>query len=110
MFYAGVTEGASTTTLGNLLRGINGTTAATHDGTSSPATVVWGVACDDMRHWSWLEALAGVYLHSLFANRASDTQRAHHEFMLRYLEKKATDYEKMVAPGHTSRARLERVF
>ena len=62
--YYGVTRGASTTTLNNLIRGLNGSTAATHAGGSS---VYWCVGVDDLRLWrllfdQWKSSLAELFL------------------------------------------------
>lgn len=43
MQYSGTAEGSSTLTLSNLIRGVNGTTAASH---LSAASVSWGIAMD----------------------------------------------------------------
>src|SRR5690606_22466861 len=51
MHYAGITRAASTTTLNNLTRGINGTTAASH---ASETTVYWGIAMPVRTLWNQL--------------------------------------------------------
>lgn len=106
MFYAGVTEGTNSLTFNNLVRGLNGTTAATHDGSSNPATVTWGIAVTDPRQWDWLFFLCAAFLHLLPLNLAADVQRDYHEFQLRYFQKMANDYEAKMISKRSGRIRL----
>lgn len=96
--YAGVTRGTSTTTLNNLLRGLNGTTAATHDGTGDPDDVVWGVAVDTLGLYEQLYNQVGSYLHEYFLTDGSEKERLNHEKMMGYLQQKADGFWKRYQP------------
>lgn len=84
MSYAGVTEGASSLTLNNLVRGLFSTTAATHDGTGTPASVKWGVGTHNIRLYNHMNYMTCAYLHKLYLNKAIADQRDHHMDQMRY--------------------------
>lgn len=86
--YAGVTRGASTTVLLNLQRGVDDTTAATHN---SAAIVEWGIAAPTQALYKQLlhQTLSG--LHHMFLTDASPQERDLHERMMLYHDNKASE-------------------
>lgn len=106
MFYAGTTPTATAMTLSNLVRGVFGTTAATHDGTGTPATITWGVAVPSQDWWNWLYYLSGVFLHMLPLNFTTSIERDHHEFQLRFLQKQADDLAGTLRVARNKKLRL----
>lgn len=101
--YAGYTQASSVTTLQNLVRGVNGTTAATH---TSGATVYWGIAAhrpdlfNQMYHQAWAN------MHNLFLQDASPKEIEHHTFQLRFHQQMADEFWKNYVPNRTGRMRL----
>ena len=86
MQYAGYTEGASTLTLTNLLRGINSTTAGSH---SSSAPVHFGVAAD---HTGLFQQLTDGAMHSMmryWMMNASSRETNHYEKQLLFYQDQA---------------------
>lgn len=96
MTYAGVTEAATTLTLTNLVRGIAGTTAATHSG---GATVDWGVAAHRLDLYNTMLPMVGEYLHGIYLDRASQTARSYHEFQKRLYMQQADEMMRLI-PGN----------
>ncbi len=82
MQFAGVTRGA-TVTLNNLVRGVYGTTAASH---SSGAAVEWGIAMPSPDLIEVLGYQVAGYLHRLFLSDGSAQERAQHERMTAYYD------------------------
>lgn len=103
--YAGVTEGASTLTLNNLIRGINGTTAASHTSSSS---VLWGIAVDRTDLYRQLFDQTMMHLHELPLTEASPTEKAHHERMLGFYEKRVMNFWKYYVPSRRPKMVLTR--
>lgn len=95
LFYAGVTRAASTTTLLNLVRGLYGTTAATHSTSSSAA---WGVAMDDLSLLRQLYDQAFAYLHSLYLTDAAQSEKSTHEKMMLHYQQRADAFWQTYAP------------
>lgn len=84
LHYAGTAVSASSVTLSNLLRGLFGTTAASH---SDGASVAWGVGADTMDLFQQLQHYIRAELHALFLTDAAETEQATHERMrLHYLD------------------------
>lgn len=81
--YAGVTRGATTTTLNNLVRALYGTTAAIHNTASS---VTWGVAMDDMRLLKLLFDQWKSYLHAYFIQDGGTHEVSRHEKGMGYYD------------------------
>lgn len=79
--YSGIDQDASTTTLTDLLRGIDGTTAATHS-TSDPIT--WMIAYPDMGLVSVLQAQAQAYMQHFYMTDSSARETTHHQWMMRW--------------------------
>lgn len=105
MQYSGYTQTSSTTTLQNLVRGVNGTTAATH---TSATSVYWGIAAHRLDLFTQLyeEVLAG--LHNLFLQDASPKETEHHTFQVRYHQQIADEYWKMYVPNRPAQMKLSR--
>ena len=96
MQYAGVTVGASTTTLANLVRGVNDTTAATHD---SATAVQWGVAAPNIAAYTQLADQACAFVHELCLTDGSPKERDLHERMLSYFQQRADLYWRRNTPN-----------
>lgn len=101
--YAGVTYGASTTTLGGLLRGLNGTAAASHNDASS---VYWGIGVHRMDLYGQMYDHATSFLHSLFMTNAAESERANHERLALYNQQKADAYWRRYVPARKTKIRL----
>ena len=81
MMYAGVTRGSATTTLLNLVRAQNGSTAATHN---SASNVTWCVAMDDLRLHRLLMDQWRSFLHEYFIQDGGVHERSVHEKAMGY--------------------------
>jgi hypothetical protein len=84
--YAGVSRGASTTTLSNLERGKYSTTAASH---TSSGTVYWGVVVDDARMYRQLADQMRADLHALYLTDGAEHERANHERLMSFYQGQA---------------------
>lgn len=87
--YAGVTRAAATTTLNNLVHGLNGTTAATHN---SGSNVYWGVAADDLRLYKLLMDQWRSYLHAYYLQDGGTHETSRHEKAMGFYEQLATNF------------------
>jgi hypothetical protein len=96
--YAGVTLGASTTTLNNLVRGCFDTTAAAHNTTTA---VNFGVAVHRMDLYQQLYAHATAFLHGLYLTDAGVTEKEVHQWGIRYWQQMADDYWKTYTPARS---------
>lgn len=105
LHYAGVTYGASTTTLSNLLRGVNSTTAATHD---SSTAVYWGIGCHRSDLYGQLYNATRSFLHALFLTDAADAERTHHERQAMYYADVARGFWRSYVPNRKPKLRLGR--
>ena len=105
MEYAGCSHGTAYTTLTNLVRGVGGTTAASH---SSAVSVYFGVALPDLRLFENLypQALANVYAYGLTAT--NDTDRERHERNWRIQQQLADEFWRMWTPNVAPRIKLSR--
>lgn len=79
--YAGVTRGASTTTLNNCERGLYSSAAASH---LAAADVEWAVAVDDERLWEQLIYQTISNLHSQKLHRGTEQDRQQHQEMVNW--------------------------
>lgn len=98
MFYAGVNR--STWVLSNLVRGLFGSTAATHN---SAATVNWCIAVDDDRLWTQLEEQSVARLHYLLLHRGTVEDRDNHERIMGWAQDRADKFWR--TSGYTGYAR-----
>lgn len=103
LHYAGVTYGASTTTLNNLLRGLNETAAASH---TNGAAVQWGVGVHRQDLYGQLYAHVQSFLHGLYLTDAAESERVHHERLSLYHRQLADAYWRTYTPARTPRIRL----
>lgn len=88
--YAGLTRGATTTTLLNLVRGLYNTAAATHAVTTT--AVYWGVGVDDSRLWDNLRKRAIAELHLMLLHRGTTDDRQNHEKLYLTLTQQADQF------------------
>lgn len=102
MQYAGLTRGASSTTLGNLVRGVNDTTAAVH---AAAATLTWGVAAPSGDLFQQLYDQTAMYLHQMFLGQASPNERDLHERMISYFKGNAEMFWRRYVPARSPRFR-----
>jgi hypothetical protein len=105
MQYAGVTEGASTLTLTNLVRGVNGTTAASH---TAPATVYWGIAMDDNGLWRQLLDQARAHLMEYWLSNPSSREVGHYEKQMVFFQQRADAFWRRYTSGRQTKFRLSR--
>lgn len=89
MSYQGVTRGASTTTLNNLTRGLNGTTAAQH---LNGVDVLWGVAADTLSLYKLLFDQWKAYLHAYYIQDGGTHETGRHEKAMGYYDQMAANY------------------
>lgn len=98
--YRGVTVGASTTTLANLVRGLSDTTAATHD---EAAAVAWGVGAPNWALFQQLLDQASAYAHEYNLTDGSPKERDLHERMLSYYQGRADMFWRKHTPSRAPR-------
>lgn len=87
--YAGVTRNAATTVLNNLVRGLYGSSPATHD---SASTVTWCVAADRLSLYDQLHNQARAVLAAMPQFNASTHERAIYQQLLQYFQQQADAY------------------
>lgn len=87
--YAGVTRGSATTTLNNLVRGVNGTTAATHQTNDD---VFWGVGFDDVRLMKLLHDQWRAYMAAYFLQDGSVHETERYEKQMGFYEQAAVNF------------------
>ena len=102
--YAGVTPGASTTTLTGLVRGIRGT-AASH---SSGDEVLWGVAAPQQNLFAQLYTQILYHLHSLLMAVSSVEETQQHQWQMRWHKQNADEFWMRYVPNKQSKIKLTR--
>ena len=100
--YAGLTRAASATTLLNLTRGVNETTAAVH---AAAATLTWGVAAPSTDLYQQLLDQTAMYLHQMFLGQASPNERDLHERMISFFKNNAEMFWRRYVPSRSPRIR-----
>ncbi len=104
--YAGYTvDSATTITLTNLLRGLNGTTATSH---TSSTSVYWGLGVLREDLWSQLEQQCLANLHGLFLTNAAPQETQNHIFQVRYYEQLAEEFWRSYVPPKAPKLLLGR--
>lgn len=104
--YAGCTPGASMLTLTNLVRGANGTTAASHN---SAVTVYWGVAMDNGRLLTQLmDQTRGFLMEHNLMNDSSQENESYEKMLLLY-NQRAMNFWKTYKPARAPKMRLSRM-
>lgn len=106
MQYAGVTEGATTLTLTNLVRGVLGTTATTH---SPGSSVTWGVAMDDNGLLRQLIDQTRAHLMEMWLSNPSSREVAHYEKQMVFYQKRADAFWRRYVSSRPTRFRLSRM-
>lgn len=96
--YAGVTLGASSTTLNNLVRGALGTTADSH---SLGANVYWSVVVHRADLFQELEYFALMRMHELFLTDGSAHEMETHERMMNWFRGMVEDFWKKYTPARS---------
>ncbi len=101
--YADYDVSTTTTTLNNLMRGLNGTAAASH---TAGASVAWGVAA--MREDLYFQLANQVYanLHNLFLTNSAPQETQNHIFQVRFYQQMADEYWNRFTPTRTAKMRL----
>lgn len=105
LHYSGVSYGTSTTTLSNLLRGVNSTTAATHN---SSTTVSWGIGCHRSDLFYQLYCWVRGYLHGLYLTDGAESEKAQHERQALYWTNEAKAFWRGYVPNRKPKMRLGR--
>lgn len=106
MQYAGLTRASGATTLANLVRGLNGTTAASH---AAAATVTWGIAAPTPDLYQQLQDATAMYMHQMFLGQASPSERDLHERMISYFKANADQFWRRYVPSRSPRFRAPAV-
>lgn len=96
--YAGVTRGTTTTTLSNLQRALNGTTAAIH---AADASIYFGVYAPSMAMFQLLNDQILVHLHELFLTDASPRETELHERLMLYYENRVREAWRRFVPARS---------
>ena len=103
--YAGYTDDGSNTTLTNLVRGLDGTTAAAH---TADSDVEWGIAVPESSLWNQLYNQVGVQLHLLPLTNAAPNEGEHHERILGFHENKVKEFWRNWIPIRPGKMKLSR--
>lgn len=103
LHYSGAAYGSSTTTLSNLLRGLNETTAASHN---SGASVAWGIGVHRADLFGQLFSHVASFLHGLYLTNAAESERAHHERLSLYNRQQADLFWRRYTPARKTKIRL----
>lgn len=101
--YADYSEASGLLTLSNLTRGLNGTTAATHN---SATAVYWGLALHRVDLVQQLRFQTLASLHSLHTTSAAPKEREHHSSMMQYWQTQADKWWRGFAPARSPKMRL----
>ena len=104
--YAGVTEAATTLTLTNLVRGVAGTTAASH---LSAVACVWGVAMDRGGLWSQLLDQTRAHLMEFWLSNPASREVGQYEKQMVFFQQRADAFWRKYAPARAPRFRLSRM-
>ena len=98
IFYAGLDRSSYPTSLvlSGLVRGQEGTTAASHDASD---TVEWGVAVEDARLYEVLRAQVYAKMHELFLTDASPKEIDTHQWMMRWNDQKVRNFWRSYMPA-----------
>lgn len=105
--YAGMTKGATTTTLSNLVRGAEGSTAASHNASTA---VAWGIAAPRQDLFSVLMDSARAVLHEMYLTNAAPGEQQKHQQMVTFYRQKAAEYwQGYYEQHHTGRVVLAAV-
>lgn len=107
MQYAGFTEAATTLTLTNLVRGVQGTTAASH---VIGSTVTWGIAMDRGELLQQLYYQATANLWWIKAANPGAAQADHISGLYREAQQQAKMFWRGYVPTRQPRARTGRMF
>jgi hypothetical protein len=102
--YSGTARGASTTTLSNLVRAQNNTTAAIHLITQS---MYWGIGVNDLALYEQLSNQACAYLHEMYLTSGAQKERDLHVQMVSYYQQRADAYWRRYVPARSPRIRPE---
>jgi len=107
MQYVGRSDDGTRTSLLNVVRGVDGSTAAAHTASSS-MYVYFGVALPNLRLLEnlWHQALANVYAYSL--TNVNETDRQRQEWNMRYLQQLADEFWPRWTPNLSPRLKLSR--
>lgn len=97
--YYGVTYNASTTVLNNLIRGLNGTTAATHD---TAREVQWCIGVDTPALWGLLFDMWKSRLHAYYMQDGGTHETGRHEKGMGYYDQKEINFWARYKPRRQS--------
>jgi hypothetical protein len=103
--YSGYTEGDTTLTLTNLVRGLNGTTAASH---SLGDSVTWGVAIPDMSLLPLLYNSIRMWLMQMYISNPSSREAGQYEKQLGLYQTEVDKFWRGWRPSRPMRMRLSR--
>ncbi len=104
--YSGFSDNGTYTTLTNLVRGINNTTAASH--TQSSASVYFGIAMPELRLLEnlYFQSMANAYAYGL--TDSNETERTRYEWNMRYYQQLADEFWMRWMPTVSPQMRLTR--
>jgi hypothetical protein len=104
--YSGYTEGDTTLTLTNLVRGLNGTTAASH---STSDGVLWGISVETMALLNLLYDCTRMYLMQMYLSNPSSRETGQYEKQLVLFQNNVKDFWRGWRPSRPMRMRLSRM-
>lgn len=91
--YGGLTRTSTTSyTLLNCVRGLYGSTAASHN---SATSCTWCVAADDMKLWIQLLDYVSAYAHALQLHKATAEDSSRHEKLMSFYQSRADNFWKL---------------
>ncbi len=98
MQYAGISNlpADGGTELQNVVRGVGGTAAVNHTG--STGKMDWGVAVTNLRLWGQLYAQTMANLHGLLLTDGPGQEREHHQWQMQWQQQRADDFWKSWVP------------
>ena len=102
--YAGITQGASTTTLSGLIRGVAATAAAIH---AADVQINWAIAVDEPIVFTAIEYFAMTALHEMYLNESAARNQRHHQEMIAYYKNAADVIMKQYVPKTSPRFTLD---
>lgn len=103
--YAGYSNNGTVWTLSNLIRGLDGTTAAAHVSTTA---VTFGVAVDDTRLWVQLYDYVAAYIHALNMHKSTGEDMGRHEKLMSFYQQKADNFWRNT--GYISQQKANRLL
>ena len=105
MSYSGYEDDGTNTTLSNLVRGLDDTTADAH---TADTVVSFGIAMPNERLRRLLFDQVAARMHALFLTNAAPNEQEHHERLMGFYENRVKDFWRTWIPLRAPKMRLSR--